>query len=263
MDGLKIFQREGSVTCDFAGLQTKIEAYLAPYEAKEFTEDDLPIAKKDLADIRKSRKEFDQARKDAKAEYMKPWETFEGKCLEMLNLYDRTIVRIDGKVDEFIAKKKEEKDARIKEIFGEMVFEDDILAFLPLEKVYNEKWKNSTYSEKQIKEDIMTQKIKVKEGLAAIKAFESDVEEKALVVFKETLSLPEAIKVITDYEANKKVFKAKVAEETRAEVIDTFIPVDTGEEAKGHNYTIYLTRDSKEKLEAFMDSVGIDYMERR
>lgn len=259
MEGLAIFQKEGSITCDFAGLQTKIEAYLAPYEAKEFTEDDLPIAKKDLADIRKSRKEFDQARKDAKAQWMKPFDVFDGKCMDILDIYDRTIIKIDGKVDEFIAKKKEEKDARIKEIFGEMVFEDDILAFLPLEKVYNERWKNSTYSEKQIKEDIMTQKIKVKEGLAAIKAFESDVEDKALIVFKETLSLPEAIKTITDYEQNKKVFKAKVAEETRAEVIETFAPVDGGETSDYH-YTIFLTDDGKAKLEAFMDSIGIEYV---
>lgn len=259
MEGLAIFQKEGSITCDFAGLQTKIEAYLAPYEAKEFTEDDLPIAKKDLADIRKSRKEFDQARKDAKAQWMKPFDAFDAKCMDMLDIYDRTIVKIDGKVDEFTSKRKEEKKNRTQDIFGEMVVEPEILEFLPFSKVYNEKWTNATYTEKQIKDDIMEAKQNVKLGLQTIKAMESDIEDKALQVFKETLSLPEAIKTITDYEQNKKVFKAKVAEETRAEVIETFAPVDGGETSDYH-YTIFLTEDGKAKLEAFMDSIGIEYV---
>lgn len=260
MEGLTIFQREGSVSCDFEGLRTKLEAYISLYENKEFTEETKTEAKKDVADIRKSRKEFEQAMKEAKEKYMIPWNAFADRCNELLDLYDKPIIRINEQIEKFENKRKEEKEQKIKEIFGEMVFEDEILAYLPLSKVYNTKWLNSTYNEKQIKDDIMAAKLNVKQALDTIKAMDSDVEGKALEVFKETLSLPEAIKAITDYEANKKVFKQKVAEETRADVIDTFMPVDDGSETKDFHYTIFLTNDGKNKLESLMDSMGIEYV---
>lgn len=262
MDGLTIFQREGSVSCDFEGLKTKLEAYTKQYDGVIFTEDTKAEAKKTVADIRKSRKEFETAIKEAKERYMIPWEAFKARCNELLDLYDKPIVHINGQIEAFEESRKKEKDERINEIYAEMIIEKDILEYLPLTRVYNEKWLNATYTEKQIKDDLMTAKLNVKSGLDTIKSFESDIEDKALMVFRQTLSLPEALKVITDYEANKKVFKAQVETEARAEAVEAFIPVDTTEEAKDYRYTIFLTRDGKAKLEAFMDSVGIEYVER-
>jgi len=255
----EITQVAGKISFDFEGAKTKLEAYCNEYVGVIFTEDTKADAKKRVASLRKEQKEWLSMVKEAETEYMKPFAEFKEKAFELARIYDKPICAINEQIEAFEESRKKEKDARIKEIFGEMVFEPDILAFLPLEKVYNEKWKNATYSEKQIKDDIMEAKRNVKLGLQTIKAMESDIEDKALQVFKETLSLPEAIKTITDYEQNKKVFKAKVAEETRAEVIETFAPVDGGETSDYH-YTIFLTEDGKAKLEAFMDSIGIEYV---
>lgn len=261
MNEIVITQRLGALSCDIEGIRSQIEAYVKQYEGVVFTEETKTDAKKTVAEIRKSRTVFEKIIKEAKEKYLAPWVEFVEKLNEMFPLYDKAIAQINEQITAFEESRKEEKEARIKEIFGEMVFEDDILAFLPMNKVYNEKWLNATYTEKQIKEDIMLQKQNVKSGLATIKSFESDVEAKALQIFKETLQLPEALKVITDYEANKKVFKQKVETEARAEAVESFIPVETGEKARPILYTIKLTSDAKAKLEAFMDSVGIEYRE--
>ena len=260
MNEIAIIQRPGYVGCDFEGLKHQIESYTKPYENVVFTEDTKTDAKKTVAEIRKSRKDFESRVKEAKAMYMKPWETFAEECNEIYNLYDKPIVQINEQIDAFEESRKKEKDERVKEIFGEMVDEPEILQFLPLNKIYNEKWLNATYTDKQIKDDIFLAKQNVKSGLATIKSFESDVEAKALQIFKETLQLPEALKVITEYEANKKVFKNKVETEARAEAVESFIPVEGGK-VKCYLYNIFLTADAKQKLEAFMDSVGIEYRE--
>ena len=258
-----IFQREGSVTCDFEGIKNRIEAQMKEYDGVIFTEDTKTDAKKTVASIRKDKKDFLDRVKEAKEIYMRPWNAFYEKATEVANLFDRPVNHINEQIEAFEESRRKEKDSKIKDIFGELVFEQEILEYLPLSKVYNEKWLNATYTEKQIKEDIMTAKVNVKSALASITAFNSDVQDKALQVFKETLNLPEALKVITDYEANKKIALAGMQEQVKEEVLEQFIPVDNGEDAVAFDYTIFLTKDGKQKLETFMDSVGIEYFERR
>ena len=53
-----IFQREGSVTCDFEGIKSRIEAQMKQYDGIVFTEDTKTDAKKTVASIRKDKKDF-------------------------------------------------------------------------------------------------------------------------------------------------------------------------------------------------------------
>lgn len=258
----EITQVAGKISFDFEGAKTKLEAYCNEYVGVIFTEDTKNDAKKRVASLRKEQKEWLAMVKEAETAFFKPFAEFKEKAFELARIYDKPICAINEQIEAFEESRKKEKDTRVKEIFAEMIFEPEILEYLPLQKVYNTKWLNATYTDKQIKDDLMAAKQNVKLALQTIKAMDSDIEDKALEVFKETLSLPDAIKTITDYEQNKKVFKQKVAEETRAEVIDTFAPVDDGAETKDYRYTIFLTPDGKVKLEAFMDSLGIEYVER-
>lgn len=259
-----IFQREGSVTCDFEGIKNRIGAQMKQYDGIVFTEDTKAEAKKTVANIRKDKKDFLDRVKEAKDIYMKPWNAFYEKAMDVASLFDKPVNYINEQIEAFEESRRKEKNEKIKEIFGEMVFESEILEYLPLSKVYNEKWLNATYTEKQIKEDIMAAKLNVKTGITTIMSLGSDVQAQALTTFKETLNLPEAIKVITDYESNKKIAlrseKDRLEEEARTNVIEQFTPTNDGVE-KAYLYTIYLTKDAKEKLEIFLDSVGITYRE--
>ncbi len=49
--------------------------------------------------------------------------------------------------------------------------------------------------------------------------------------------------------------------EATEQVINNFIPEDTDEPTEDYSYSIKLTKEAKEKLEMFMDSIGIEYIE--
>ena len=210
---------------------------------------------------------------------MKPWDAFYGQAMELADMFDKPIIFINEQIMAFEDKRRKDKLDTVKAIYEEMVPEEEIRVYLPFVKVYNEKWLNATYTEKQIKDDLMTAKMTVKTSVKTIVDFESDIQEKALAVFKETLDLNEALKVITTYESNKKLAvaaeKGRIVEEAKAEarvaaeaeaqaqIIDSLTPVDDGSEVVPYAYTIFLNQDAKEKLEAYMNSVGIEFFSRR
>lgn len=53
--------------------------------------------------------------------------------------------------------------------------------------------------------------------------------------------------------------KAVAVEEARAEVVETFIPTDNEEEETAYQYTLMLTPDAKEKVEMFLNSIGVEF----
>ena len=274
-----IFQRAGSVTCDFEGIKTKIEAYAKQYDGVIFTEDTKADAKRTVAEIRKSKKDYLDRIKEAKEKYMTPWNEFYDKAIAIADLFDKPVIQINEQIEAFEEQRRKDKIDKCKAIFAEMVPEEEILAYLPFAKVYNVKWENATYTDKAVKDDIMTAKLNVKTALDTIKSFKSDVEEQALDEFKRSLNMTEAIKIITKYEDNKRTalkkylasekeeIKEKVKEEVRQEakeeVINQFVPTDTEEEERPYTYIVFLTPDAKEKLETFMNSVGIEFLARR
>ena len=275
MNEVAIFQRPGSVSCDFQGIKNQLEAYCKEYEGIVFTEETKADAKKTVANLRKEQKEWLNRIKEAKTEYMKPWDAFAEQANELARLYDKPICAINGQVEAFDEQRRKDKIDRCKAIYNDFIQEEEIRAYLPFSKVYNVKWENATYTEKSIKDDLMNAKQNVKTGLETITSFKSDVEEQALEVFKQTLDMAEALKVITKYDEAKKIaieaeknrMAAEVREEVRAEVTDqvisTLTPVDDGTEAVAYSYTIFLNKDAKEKLDSYMDSVGIEYFSRR
>ncbi len=203
MSEVTIFQRQGSVSCDFEGIKNQLDIRLNQYRGIIFTEDTKTDAKKTVAEIRKDKADFSDRLKEAKKEYMKPWDEFNAQAQELVKMFDEPINFINKQVEDFENKRKEEKKERIEAIYAEIVPEGEIRTFLPLEEVYNEKWLNTTYTEKAIKDDIQASKIEVETGLNAIKGFNSGTTERALDIFKRTLNLSEAMAYISSYEEQK------------------------------------------------------------
>lgn len=258
MDEIKVFQKAGAVTCDFEGIKTMLNARLNQFRGVLFTEDTKTDAKKTVAEIRKDKKQFLDRIKEVKAEYMRPWDEFNDKAMELADMFDEPINFINAQIEDFENKRKEEKKERISAIYAEMIPESDLQSLLPLSRLYNPRWENATFTEKDIKEEMMTKKAMVKSGLTILEAFDSPAKAKALDIFEQTLDVTEAVKYIQQYEAQAKEIRATEADKARAEAIEAFVPVEGGEE-NCYTYIITLTDDAKQKLETFMDSVGIDY----
>lgn len=282
MSDLTIFQRQGSVSCDFAGIRNKLDERLNQYRGIIFTEDTKTEAKKTVAEIRKDKADFSDRLKEAKKEYMKPWDEFNAQAQELVKMFDEPINFINKQVEDFENKRKEEKKERIEAIYAEIVPEGEIRTFLPLEKVYNEKWLNSTYTEKAIKDDIQASKIEVETGLNAIKGFNSGATERALDIFKRTLNLSEAMAYISSYEEQKQqIVKDMSVANLAVKTIDTSNMDVIGDGFKGFKpkdeptlpkeetffndkevaltYTIFLKDTDRVKLDNFLKENNIEF----
>lgn len=260
-------EQEGKIYCNFEDAMKFLDAQLEIYRKMVFTEETKKEAKQTVADLRKMKKEFEDRCKEVKNQFMIPLNEFLEKAHQLSAMFDEPIVFINTQVDAFEEARKKEKVEHIKVIFGEMVDDAEIESYIPLSRIYNKKWENATTTDKAIKEEIRNAKLKVKTDLGIIKGFDVEPEclEKALEKYRETLDTASVISFIQQWQATKKAVvkneESRLKQEAMTEAIEAFIPADNGEEAEGVTYTIFLTKDSKAKLEAFMDSVGIEYWE--
>lgn len=293
MQEIKIIQ-SASLDFDFNNAKAELEAKVEPYRNLVFTEDTKKDAKETVAQLRKEQKELNEQIKTIKKEYMKPFEEFSAKAMELVGMYDEPIGFINGQVQAFEESRKEEKKKQILEIYDDMMGDDEeIKNFLPLQLIYNTKWENATATKKQISEDIMTHKLNARIAIDTITSMHSDKESEAIAMYKRNFNLSECILFINQYEQQKAEIlrqqeekarqeelervraeeRAKIEAEqqkeaeiaqavevAQAEAIEAFIPtVDA--ETKSYTYMIELSDDAKVKLEMFMDSVGIEYSE--
>ena len=179
--------------------------------------------------------------------------------------------------------------------------DEDIAEYLPLAKIYNSKWENATVNRSAIARELMERKENAKQAITAIKGMHSDVEDVALKMYKDTLDMTRCILYINQHEQQKAEIlareqerirkeeeerirreeRAKIEAEMKAEeekriaveqaveatreevvneVIESLTPTFEGVTLL-YEYRIALTTDAKEKLETFMDSVGIEWEE--
>ena len=225
-----IVQQEGTVSCNFEEVEGYIKERLKEYDGAIFTEESKGYAKKELAKLRAEKKELNDNLRDAKKKYMAPWDAFEPKAKELINLFDEPITLIDGQVKAFEEDRIAQKKALIEAIYTELV--GDLADIIPLERIYNPKWENATMKEKAIREEVLAQATAARIALDTIHGMPSDAETKALDVFKQTLSLPEAISCINAYEAQKAEILRKEQERKREEELER------------------IRREEREKLEA-------------
>ena len=198
---LNIQQNLGCIELNFEEIEERLDKKLAEYKGAVFTEETKDIAKAELASLRKFKKEFEDARKNVKKEWMKPYDDFEQKMKILTGKIDQPIHLIDSQVKDFEKKRKEEKRLRIKEIYADLI--GDMKEYLSLEKIYDLKWENATTTEKSIKEAINKAVDKVKTDVDVICGMRSESVGKALEKYKDTLNLQECIQYINKYEEQK------------------------------------------------------------
>lgn len=213
-----IVQQEGTVSCNFEEVEAYIKDRLKEYDGAIFTEESKGYAKKELAKLRSEKKELNDNLREAKKKYMAPWDAFEPKAKELINLFDEPIILIDGQVKAFEEDRITQKKALIEAIYTELV--GDLVDIIPLERIYNPKWENATTKEKAIREEVLAQATAARIALDTIRGMRSDAESKALDVYKQTLSLPEAISCINAYEAQKAEILRKEQERQREEELE-------------------------------------------
>lgn len=211
-----ITQESAKISCNFDKVEQAIQSVLAEYKGAVFTEDSKTYAKKHVASLRAQKKTFQDKLREEKKRYMMPWEEFEEQAKRLINMYDEPIDLINGQVQAFEEKRIAEKKQLIEKIYSEMIAEE-LMQYLPLQKIYNAKWENATFKVNEIRQEMSELSYRTMKDIQTISNMESDVVPKALSMYQTSLDLTEAISYINSYERQKQEILAKEQERKRQE----------------------------------------------
>ncbi len=296
-----ITQESAKISCNFDQVEQAIKGTLAEFEGVVFTEDSKTYAKKQVASLRKQKKEFQENLRDAKNQYMAPWNEVETRAKNLIALYDEPINFINGQVQAFEEKRIREKKEEIEAVYNELVPED-LQDYIPLECIYGAKWDNATTNMKTVKKEISEIVTKTQGEISVISSMGSDKVQAALALYMANRNLAAAVKYISDYEAKKKEIlaqqerreaeraealrreeiekirreeRARIAEEERIrneakrEAVEEIKTVDEAAAApltEKHSmkviYTVVATAEEIQEIEMAFNSLGI-YFERK
>ncbi len=201
---LSVRVKDGVVITNAKEVKDALAKGLEEYKGMIFTEDSKAEAKKTVASLRKLKKEVNDKKLEIKKELMEPYTAFEAQVKELDKLIDEPIAFINGQVQEFERKRVEEKKAVITEIYESVIAEHQGVAeYLPLQRIYDSRWENSTTTKKTITEAVTAYADHVEKDLATIHSMGSEFEDKGIAKYKATLELSDAIAVMNQYQKQK------------------------------------------------------------
>ena len=199
----------------FDEIEKALDAKLAEYKGAVFTEESKSIAKSEVANLRKLKKDFEDARKGVKKEWMKPYEDFEAKMKNLTEKIDEPICLIDSQLKDFERKRREERREKIKEIYQEII--GDMEEYCDLGRIYDTKWENATTTMRSIRESIATAVESARIAVSTISGMQSDAVEKALEIYKDSQDMAKAVAYINNYEQQKAEIMRREEERRRQE----------------------------------------------
>lgn len=199
---IKISQEPAVIRCNFEDVKAQLSAKMAEYQGAVFTEESKSVAKAELASLRKTRDEVEKRRKEVKAQCLVPYNDFEEKVKELLEIIDEPICLIDSQLKEMEAERIRKRHADVETLYAECAGE--WAEYLPLKEIYVKKWDNATTSLKQIEKELLTMIEKVSSEVAIIRNTQSDVVDDALQIYQKSRELGAALTRINTYEDNKK-----------------------------------------------------------
>lgn len=174
------------ISSNFDEIKEDVEKMVARYDGLVY--DDIGQAKKDKAALNKLKTALNKSRIETGKRYNAPFEAFKGQVDSLIDTIDSAMSGISQQISEAEAARKEAKRREIVRIFGELDFPPEVT----LERLWNEKWLNASYSGKAIRDDLQTTEITIQNALASIRSLESYVQE-TRQKYLETLDMGAAI----------------------------------------------------------------------
>lgn len=205
----------GQIQTNFDEIEKQLAADMGKYDGVIFTEETKADAKKTVASLRKLKKSIEDSDKEAKAQWMEPYNQFHTRVKQMTALVDKPINHINGQVEIFEKNRLRERQAEIQQMYTEEI--GDMEDFLPLYRLQEDKWSNASTSVKSIRKSMSETIANTRAGKAAIEAMQSDAVPDALRKFQATLNLPDALAYINRYETQKAETLRKEEERRRQE----------------------------------------------
>lgn len=189
---VRVEQKLGLLNWNFEELNAQLDAQLEKYRGLTFTDDQMPEAKKTRATLNRVAKEINDRKIAVKKEFCEPYERFEDQAKILIGKIKDVSGAIDQQVKDYETAKK---DAKRKQISDWWKLNGD--ANVPIEKVFDERWLNTTCSEARWKSELEETKTRIRNQIYTITMMAEDVGPEKLdfllTEYMKKLSLEDAV----------------------------------------------------------------------
>lgn len=251
---------------NFEEIKAELTTRLDYYNKLVVTEDTIKGAKADKALLNKFRTALEDQRKAVKKACLEPYADFEAKIKELVAMIDAPIGSIDQQVKGFDDIKKAEKLQQIAELY-EAIVPEEHWEIIPLKRIANPKWTNTTYQMKKIEEEMRTITDRVKLDLLTLATVKPQDKAAVYAKYMETLDIGRAIVYQNELkEAQEAIGQAtgqqeQPAQEQVAPQQENARTEPQGTPEKMYNLTLAfrLTKRQAEALKGFLAANDIQY----
>lgn len=186
-------------------ISEEIEKKIGYYKTLVYTDTQVVEAKKDRATLNKFIAALKAKDREIKDLCLAPYEEFHARMLQIIKQVEEPAAIIDQQVKAFEEEQKRKKRSDIEALFAGKGFQP----WVSLDKIWDPKWLNKTYSLKQIDEDLNKTMYKIGEDIFLINRQGAGVQA-ALSEYKRSLNVTDAVRAAQRY------VEAKMAEEASA-----------------------------------------------
>lgn len=199
-----------ALTFNYEELKAELVQRTHVYETMVYGDDQIKEAKSDRANLNKLKKVLTDERIRREKEYMEPFSDFKNKINEIISIIDKPVAVIDAQIKEYEQKKKDEKKAQIVALFTEAGLPE----YVTLDKVWDERWLNSTVSLARVKEDIKDIEYRNNQHIETLSNL-PEFSFEAIETYKKSLDVADAITTANKLSAMAKAKKAAEEEAAR------------------------------------------------
>ena len=160
---LIIKNQVGSIQWDPNGLQQYVEGMIQKYDGLVFTDEEIPEAKKRMADLNRLKKNIEDKRKEIKKEIAEPYMQFEAQIKPIVQRIDEVRGKIDVQVKDYERIRDEKKQKEIQDWWAANGTKG-----VSIQLVWDPRYLNVTFTMDQVIQDLKAKKEKNTENLALI-----------------------------------------------------------------------------------------------
>lgn len=253
------------VRWNYTEVKREIAERVEPYKTVLVTEDAIPGAKSDLANLRKASKAINDRKIEIKKEFEKPYKEFEAQVKDVLAVIDEGIGNIDRQIKAFDEAKKDEKRKEILRFYE--LASADLPKEVSLNRIWNTKWENAGYKMPDIESEISAILNRLRKDIETVKGMKSANEASLLNTLYMTLDISEVVRheqtLVSIAEANKRTiedaFPAIDDPVPDSEPTKEPIVISTPEPLQQIDIRIWCTNDQKAAFRKFLFDNGIRY----
>lgn len=221
---LKIYNENNNpskIEFNYEELHAELSEKLEKYKGTTYDDSAMVLAKRDKAKLNSLKKAIEEKRIEIKKKCLEPYEEFQTKVKDIVSMIDKPILEIDTQIKNYEEKVKADKQAEIQNYFNEVI--GDLANILKFDRIFNDKWLNTTYSIKNIKEEIDETIKRTNDDLEVIKGLNSEFNTELMNEYLSTFDLSAVLRKKSMLEERKKAIEEleekKRQQETEREML--------------------------------------------